>query len=184
MRIHVVGPRLRIIFQDKNRGVLPIRARGHFLHQQSERVIVVRNIKLRRRHVRTHPVRVIVRQIDNIERRQIVGSILFERFDVPTKLSDPVGDARISAKVRVRIRGRNQRVALPAGILGRTIRIGSHRVWRVQIEFAMPGADVPFQSLLQCKRHNGRGGIRIFALAIGVERIDFGLRNRRHELAV
>ncbi len=50
MGVDVVGPVLRIVFQDEERGVIPIRAVGNGLDRSSHRQVVIRNRCLGRRH--------------------------------------------------------------------------------------------------------------------------------------
>ena len=53
VRVHVIGAVLRVVFENENRRVLPVGACGNFLNEKAERVVVVRNVKLRRRHIGT-----------------------------------------------------------------------------------------------------------------------------------
>ncbi len=64
MRVHVVGPVLRIVLQDEDRRIVPERRVRHRLHQPAHRQVVVRHRRLRRRPALHRPCGVVIRQPD------------------------------------------------------------------------------------------------------------------------
>ena len=72
MRVDMVGAILCVVFENKNRSVIPVRAVRNRVHYAAERQIIVRNICGRTSIIGTRASSVIVRQIEQYQRRQFI----------------------------------------------------------------------------------------------------------------
>ena len=101
MCIDMIRTVLRIVFNHDHSGVLPVRTARHCFNQESQRVVVIGNVKLRRRFARSNPVCVIVRQTHYRKIRQTIGGSCRTLFSKGAKLIEPSTDSRVAAKSRV-----------------------------------------------------------------------------------
>ncbi len=103
MRIDVVGPRLRIVFHDKNRGVFPIHARRNRFDQPPDRVVVVGNHELRRGKSFLDSRGVVIGKAHHRERGHGIRFVRFALGYEIAKLREPFAQPGIASAVGIRI---------------------------------------------------------------------------------
>ena len=103
MRIDVIWPILRVIFNNRDTRVFPLRTIRNSLDEKSERVIVISNIKLRRRTARADAIRMVIRQANDRQIRQTIASPGSTLRGKRLKLLQPLTHPRVATKTRVRI---------------------------------------------------------------------------------
>ena len=102
VRVHVIGPGLRIVFDGEDRGLLPIDAVRNGFDQAAERDVVFRDHRARRRRARLRARRVIVRQPDDRELRQLAVALELAELLQPDVDALVVRDLEIPPRVRRR----------------------------------------------------------------------------------
>ena len=70
MRVHVIAAVLRIVLQNKDGRVVPVRAMRKCFHHPAHRQVIVRHGRLRCRQARLRPEGVVVAQAQDHELRQ------------------------------------------------------------------------------------------------------------------
>ena len=107
MRIDVIGAVLRVVFDDEDGGVVPVRAVGDGIDHAAERQIVVGDRGLRRGLAGTRASGVVVGQIEQRELRKFFGGSL--RFHKLVELAQEFVGAELVGIIGIRSRERADR---------------------------------------------------------------------------
>src|SRR5581483_223956 len=102
--VHVVGAVLRVVFNDENGRVIPVRTVGDGFDYSTHRKIVVGDRSCRARLLRRGTVRVIVREVEQYERRQLVAVSVVSSPNETFKFVQELVGAELVGILRVEVR--------------------------------------------------------------------------------
>src|SRR5215213_943634 len=99
MRINMVRSILRIIFDDEENSILPVRRIRYCFNHSSQREIIVGHVRLRRASSGTSTGSVISGQVNNLERREITPAHKLLKLLQPDISAGLIGNREVVSRI-------------------------------------------------------------------------------------
>ncbi len=103
MSVNMVRAILRVVFQDKDRRVVPVGTVRHRLNHSTDREVIVGNGSVRRRQTRVRPRSVVIRQPQQNKLRHLLAAAARARFHKAGEFAQKFVSAKLVRIVKLEI---------------------------------------------------------------------------------